>query len=136
MGKFIYAVMMVFIIELGLYLFGASYSTTSLFNVIDNPSSLLSDPLYLLIVATLGLFALSAIIPLNTFQINIYALYAGVMVIFVAFGLSIVHLWQFLNGALDPLVTVELARVIKMLIIGPTLMFYLIAALEWVRANQ
>lgn len=135
MGKYTYAVIMVFAIEFALWLFaGTNYSQTSLFGILFNPTTLISNPLYIAIGVTLLAFAASAIIPLNTFQINIYALYAGLAVAFISFSLSIVHLWQFIYGELSG-VTTQLALPITTLIIAPILTYYLVSTVEWVRGN-
>ena len=135
MGKYAYAVIMVFTIEFALWLFaGTSYAFTSLFGILSDPTTLISNPLYIAIIITLGAFAASAIIPLNTFQINIYALYAGLAVAFIGFSLSIVHLWQFIYGELSG-ITTQLALPITTLIIAPILTYYIISTVEWVRGN-
>ena len=136
MGKYVYAVLMVFSIEFALWLFaGTSYAQTTLFGLLADPTTLLSSALYIAIVVALGAFAGSAIIPLNTWQINIYALYAGLAIVFISFSLSIVHLWQFVYGELSG-ITTQLALPITMLIIAPILTYYIIATTEWVRGNQ
>jgi len=135
MGKYVYAVLMVFTIEFALWLFtGAGHSSTSLFGILFDPTTLISNPLYIAIGVTLLAFAASAIIPLNTFQINIYALYAGLAVAFISFSLSIVHLWQFIYGELSG-ITTQLAIPITTLIVAPILAYYLISTVEWVRGN-
>lgn len=135
MGKYTYAVLMVFAIEFALWLFaGTSYSTTSLFAILFDPTTLISSPLYIAITVALLAFAASAIIPLNTFQINIYALYAGLATAFISFSLSIVHLWTFVYGELSGIST-QLALPITTLIVAPILTFYLISTAEWVRGN-
>jgi len=135
MGKYAYAVIMVFSIEFALWLFaGASYSNTSLFGILFDPTTILSNPLYIAIGVVLLAFAASAIIPLNTVQINIYALYAGLAVAFISFSLSIVHLWTFIYGELSG-ITTQLALPITTLIIAPILAYYLISTVEWVRGN-
>lgn len=137
MGKYAYAVMMVFSIEFALWLFGGTnYSTTSLFGILFDPTTLESNPLYsTIIIVALAAFAASAIIPGNLWSINIYALYAGIAVVFIGFSLSIVHLWQFVYGELSGMLTIELATPITILIIAPILTFYIITTVEWVRSN-
>lgn len=135
MGKYAYAVLMVFSIEFALWLFaGTNYSSTSLFGILFDPTTLTSNPLYIIIVAAFLTFAASAIIVGNLWSINIYALYAGIAVAFISFSLSIVHLWQFIYGELSGLTT-ELATPITILIIAPILTYYLIATAEWIRSN-
>ncbi len=136
MGKYTYAVIMVFAIEYALWLFaGTSYSQTSLFGILFDPTTLISNPLYIAILVALAAFAASAIIPGNLYQINIYALYAGLAAAFISFSLSIVHLWSFIYGELSGR-TIELAGPITILIISPILIYYLISTAEWVRSNQ
>ncbi len=136
MGKYTYAVIMVFAIEYALWLFaGTSYSNSSLFGILFDPTTLISSPLYIAILVALAAFAASAIIPGNLYQINIYALYAGLATAFLSFSLSIVHLWQFIYGELSG-ITTQLAGPITILIIAPILTYYLISTAEWVRSNQ
>ena len=135
MGKFVYAVLMVFIVEMALWLFaGTEYSQSSLFAIISNPSTLLSSPFYILITVTLAAFAVSAIIPGNIYQVNVYALYAGIATVLVSFSISIVHLSQFIYGELSGLTT-EFALPITILIVAPFLVTYIFATVEWVRSN-
>ncbi len=138
MGKYTYAVLTVFAIELALYLFaGASYSGTTLFGLLFNPTNFLSNTLYTItILGVLAAFAASVIIPGNFYQINIFALYAGVIVVFISFGLSIIHLWQFIYGELSGMLTADFALMITGLLIAPIFLFYMMASLEWVRSNQ
>lgn len=135
MGKFVYAVMMVFVIELALYLFGGTYGNSSLFNLITNPSLLTSNPIYILILGAVAAFAIATIIPFTSGGVSVYVLYAGIIAIFITFGASIVHLWGFLNGTLTPLISAEMALVVKALIIGPILITYILACAEWIRSN-
>ena len=136
-SKFIYAVMTVFMVELAVWLFGGStYGNTSLFAILLDPSTLLNSNLYVtVIVAALIAFAASAIIPGQLWSINIYALYAGVVLVFMGFLASVIHLWVLLHGSLTTL-GYPLSSIIPTLITFPVLIFYLIAGLEWVRSNQ
>jgi len=136
MGKFTYAILLVFIVELSLWLFGGtSYSNSSLFNLLTDPSTLMTSSWYAIITIALAAFAGSAFIIGNLYSINIYALYAGIGTAFIGFALSIVHLWSFINGqlvAVDP----KLALVVSALITAPLLIYYIISITEWVRSNQ
>lgn len=139
MGKFTYAVLMVFSIEFALWLFaGASYSTTSLFGILSDPSTLLSNPLYLIVIlGALSTFALAIAVPIvagTSVQFNLFALFAGVSAVFITFTMSIVHLWQFLYGELSG-ITTQLALPITILIVSPILTYYIISTVEWVRSN-
>ena len=135
MGKYTYAVLTVFLIELALWLFGGtSYSTTSIFDVLLDPSTLISNPFYIAVIAALALLGVSAIIPGTFIQINIYALYASLAGIFLSFSISIAHLWIFINGQLTDMSS-QFALVIPTIIVAPFLLFYLISTVEWVRGN-
>ncbi len=135
MGKFVYAILTAFAIEMALWLFaGTSYAQSSVFSLLANPSILTSSAFYLLLVGALAAFAASAIIVGNIWQINVYALYAGVAAVMITFGLNIVHLFIFIQGELSGL-TPEFALPITMLICAPLLLYYLIATMEWVRNN-
>ena len=138
-GKFTYAVMLVYFIELAMYMFGGPEAgATSIFNFLFNPSTILSSPLYAGLLIALGAISISAIIVGNLWSVNIYALYTAVVLIAITFVLSIVHLWQFLDGEfasitiLDPITS----QIILAVVISPLVWFYLTAVLEWVRGNQ
>ena len=139
MGKFVYAVLTAFIIELALYLFsGTTYGTTSIFNLIMNPTSLTSAAFYVTLVFAITVFAASTIIPGNFIQINIYALYSGLAVSLISFTASIAHLWVFTHGQLTGLGGMAEADAvwIASVITAPFLMFYMLAIAEWMRSNN
>lgn len=138
MSKFAYSLTAVFLIELALYIFvGTSYAQTTLFGLLLNPSTIISNGIYILILGVLGVFALSAILPGNFIQINIYALYAGMAVVIVTFILNIVHLSSFIYGVLVGINGMGTSALwITSLICGPLLIFYLISTMEWVRSNN
>lgn len=134
MGKFAYAVLTMFAIELSLYLFaGVNYANSSLFGLILNPEGLVTSAFYILIFGALIVFAASTIIPGNFIQINTTALYAGIGVELITFTLSVVHLWQFLNGELTGIFDSTVASEwISAVIVAPFLVFYILAISEWV----
>ncbi len=133
MGKFTYAVLMVFTIELALYIFtGTEYATTTLFDMLLDPSTLIANPLYILFGVSLVVFGASAIIPGTFYQNQISFMYLSIAVAFLSFSMSIVHLWTFINGELSGL---GLGNLISLLIISPILIYYIIATTEWVRSN-
>ena len=135
MGKFVYALMTAFAIEMSLWIFtGNEFARTAIYNLLSDPTSLTSATIYIVILAALTIFSLSAVLPGTFVSINIYALYAGLALAFITFGWNIVHLFTYLNGELAGLGT-ELSLIISMIVCGPILMFYLIAVVEWVRNN-
>lgn len=138
MGKFIYAIITAFLIELSLWLFaGTDYANSALFGLLTDPSNLTTTAIYILLYGTLAVFGASAVIPGNFIQINIYALYAGIAVILITFTLPIVHLFQFVFGELQgifPLDTV-LAQAITILIVSPFIIMFMMGLTEWVRSN-
>jgi hypothetical protein len=137
MGKFIYAVMLVYVIELALWLFGGTtYSNSSLFTLLLDPSAITSSAFYTVIIVAMGGFALATIIPGNLWQINVYALYAGIGVIVITFVISIAHLWMFIGGELEGILTAQFTTLIQILITSPILVTYLLAVAEWVRSNS
>ena len=134
MGKVIYAVMAAFVIELALFLFaGTTYAKTSMFSLLQDPSGFVSSSFYLLFSVALVAWAVSTIIPGNLWQINIYALFAGVAIVFLGFVANIVHLWVFINGELSGVVTNS--WVFASIVTFPLMLYYMIAVTEWVRSN-
>jgi len=135
MGKFMFAILLVFAVELALFVFGGiGYAQTSLFSLIYNPSSVWTNPLMLLFFIAIGVSIGATIIPLNLWNVNTIGIYAGIIVITMRFIYSIFHLGTFIYGSLSGLG--ELAPLITAIIIGPLAIGYAIASLEWMRANQ
>jgi len=139
MGKFVYAILLVFVVELALFLFqGTTYVNTPVFELLLNPNNLLSDVIYIALLLALGALGASVIIPGNFIQLNVYAIYAGLAIAFISFIASIAHLWTFVNdaiGGLEGVATVD-ATWISGLIVAPFIIFYLLAVTEWVRSNS
>jgi hypothetical protein len=139
MGKFVYSIMMVFIIELALYIFaGTTYGNTSIFNFIFNPSAV--STLYLFIYGAIIGFATIGIVASSFFSLNIYGMYASICAVLITYAMSIMHLWSFIYGTLadrlgECTTGVCFPQVITVMIIAPFLITYLIAAAEWVRSN-
>ena len=134
MSKIAYSLLMVLLLEAGLYFFGGTtYTNTSLFDLLLNPVEFFSNYWYIAVLAALGVFAAATVIPGSFYQINIFAMYAGLSAMFMTFSVSIINLWRFLNGslaALDPV----LSQLILFMVISPILIFYIISVVEWVRA--
>lgn len=137
MGKFAYALLTLFAIELSLWFFGGTtFEKGTLFDLIFNPHTLLNNSLYItVIVGTLGFFALAVVVAGNFFNINIYALYAGISVILITFVWSIAHLFVWLHGELVDFMPGNFSLVVSSIVTAPFLVFYLIAVTEWVRSN-
>lgn len=137
MGKFVYAVLTVFLIEMALYLFGGTtYSQSSLFSLLLNPENLTANPFYTgVILIIIAGFAASAIVPGNLLSFSVYAPYAVAVTAVVTFALSIVHFYTFTYGQLSGIMTTSLAHPITVIIVAPLLVFYTFASLEWIRGN-
>ena len=134
MGKFIYAVLSVIVIEISLFLFaGTTYTNSSLFTLFQDPSALTQSAFYLLIAAALTIWAASTIIPGNLWQINIYALYAGIAIILLGFIATLSHFWIFINGELSGVVSDP--WIFASIMTFPLIVYYLLAVSEWVRSN-
>lgn len=136
MAKLMNALIMIFIIEAGLYLFGgATYGSTYLLDVALNPSGWLTAGLYgLLFIALVG-FGGAAVIAGTFSSTVIYAIYAIVCLTFITFVAVIAHLAGFIAGALEA-ANPMLVLLINIMIIGPLFIYYLLGVIEWVRNNQ
>lgn len=134
MGKMTYALLTVLLIEMALYFFGGtSYTHSNLFMLISNISGIESNQMWIAIMAALAL-GTAGIVASAFFQLNTYAIYAGIGVFVITFGLSIAHLGAFLYGQLNSIAP-QVAQIITMLIIAPFLISYIIAVMDWVRNN-
>ncbi len=137
MAKIIYAIMIVLFVEFAMFLFaGTTYAKTSLLSMILDPSAITSTVFYVAIFAILATFAGSVIVSGNFYNINIYALYSAMIVIFIGFIQTLVHLYVFIGSSLQTSLTPEMIQVIQVIFLGPLLIFYLVACLEWIRGNQ
>ncbi len=137
MAKIVYAILLVFFIEFALYFFGGTtYSQTSLMSMILNPESITTTPLFIGLLVILGAFAAAVIIVGNFYNINVYALYASMIIIFISFITSLVHLYSFVGGALSAKLSAELVQLLQVVFIGPLIIFYIMSCVEWVRSNQ
>lgn len=137
MGRsMVYALTLAMVIELALYLFaGSSYQNTSLFGIIQDPSTLAGNPWFIGAIAVLTSIAVAKIIPGNFFNFNQFAIYSSLAVIFLSFAITIVHLWQFVNGQLA-MYGLTSGKWIASLITLPLLIFYFIAVFDWVRGSD
>jgi|TARA_R100000750_G_C2345491_1_gene96122 uncharacterized membrane protein len=134
---FIYAIALVFIIEFSLVLFGGQTTTTTkLYDLLADPTTIKSSALYIFILATMTVFGLSPIISGNFWNFNIYALYAGMGVVLITFIMSIAHFYTFIFSQLSSSGIRDFSHPISLLITTPLLLFYLITMTEWVRSNQ
>lgn len=146
MARIVYALVLVFVIEAALFFFaGTTYTTSSLFNMFSNPADILNNPLYLLLAGAITLMVASQIIPGNFFQINIYGVYASMIVIIITFVSSIFRLATFMHGQLAPMfgcnpytgiLTCSPSAFIIMILTVPIGIVYLMACIEWMRFNN
>lgn len=138
MGKIMYALLMVFSIEFALTLFGGqNIVSTTLYDFVSNPTVIKSSAIFAAVIIALGLFAKAVVTPGQYAQVNLFAMYAGLAIVFIYFLYSIVHLHVWLVGQLSTLMaSQQLAGFITTMITAPLLIFYMIAVVEWVRSNQ
>ena len=129
---------MVYLIELGLYLFGGpNVANSSIFNLLFNPFDIENSLMYIAVFAALGFISASVILPGNWISINIYALYSAIVVIVITFVISLMHLWTFLDTELSTFLgDTTVSPIILAVVISPIVWFYLIAVIDWVRSNQ
>jgi len=136
MAKLMNSLIMIFIIEAGLYLFGGTtYGSTYLLDMALNPSGILTASLYGLVIAAILMFTGSAIFAGTFSNTVIYSIYAIVGITLVAFISVITHLAGFISAALGTTYPM-LVLLINIMIIGPMFIYYLLGIIEWVRANQ
>lgn len=134
MGKFIYSVMAVVMIELSLWLFaGSEYANTTVFGFLFNISEL--NLFYLAIYGAIALTATIGIVASSVAQLNIYGVYSGVALAALTFFLSIAHLYSFVYGELSAVLSIQFAQILAILITAPLLITYSLAVMEWVRSN-
>ena len=134
MSKYVYALIVVFIIEFALWIFaGTTYANSSLFNFVTNPST--TSPFYTtLYLAIIGLSAFT-IVASAFYNINIYGVYAAIAAVFLTFFMSVIHLSEFVYGELSASLSSEFATIISMLIIAPFAITYLLATVEWIKGG-
>lgn len=136
MSKFLYALCLVFATELALFLFGGStFSNSTLLGFLLYPSTWQQSAFWIALLVGLTALGVSTIIPGSFVQVNIYALYAGLALVALSFGISLFHLSSFMYGALKAFTGVTPALVITSFVIAPLIVFYITAVMEWVRAN-
>ena len=134
MGKFIYALMLVFMYELSIWLFaGATYSNTTFFSFIFNPTT--TDPFYIVLYAIILGVGTVGIIASAFFQINIYGVWGIFVGVVLTFFASIVHLSSFIYSEIASVISPSFANTVTGLIIAPLSIGYLIACAEWLRSN-
>ena len=137
MGKFTYAMITVFLIEVALYLFGGTtYANTSLFSFLFNPTT--TSAVYTLIWGLIATFGLAGIVASSFFSLNIYGLYSKIASVLMGFGVALFQFWQFINGELTSIFGVanaSFADILSVMIVSPLVLYYILAVTEWVRAN-
>ena len=132
------ALLSVFIIEISLFYFtGASMTSTSLYNVLTAPSTLLTSDFWTLgIIIIISLSAFAAFTPGFIFQSNQWAMFALGVGQLIAYVSVIVQLWGVLDGALVGHLTSGGSTLIVSIIIAPLIIVYTTAMIEWTRFNQ
>jgi len=134
MSKLIYALALSVIIEIALVTFsGLGAETSVLYNFILNPIE--SGVFWVAVLALIGLAA-AGIIASAFWNPNVWAAYAGFVVVIIYFSMNIVHLSTFIGNELESILSAPLIIVITMLITTALALTYIIAALEWMRGNQ
>lgn len=134
MSKFTYALLSVVMIEVLLQLLGGStIATTDLYNFLINP--IVNAEVWKLALAALTV-GVAAIVATSFFQINTYAIYAGVSIVAITFGAVLFDLFSFIQGQLSGMMGATVATQVTMVIVAPMIIFYMMAALEWTRSNS
>jgi len=140
MGKFVNALIMILMIEVGLYLFaGTDYISstgTALLDLALNPGTTLSSSFYelFLIDAALGIVAGAVIV-------------VGIVTqsySFVVYGIMAIALGKFVQilGKLAGFVSASLSEtypgivlLIDFIVIAPLIIYFIMACVEWARGN-
>lgn len=135
-SKFTHVLLMVFLVELAMYLFaGTGYTKTPLFNLLTEQLGFFNNPIYLNVVSGIGLFAIAAIFVGTFFQFNINAIYASLAALTVTYIFALVQFWALINSQLH-VNSPELSLLIPTFIVAPLLIYYVVATMEWIRGNQ
>lgn len=136
MSKIIYALLVLFAIDFSIYLFaGTSYSNSSLFGLLSDPSNLVQSSLYDKLNVALGALGLTTIVIGTFFNLNIYGMYASISAVFLSFSKILVNLWNFINGELR-ILEVDGHSAIATIVVAPLMLTYLILVANYVRAND
>jgi len=110
MGKVVIFLILSAFIQISLLLFAGTgqdvglvgddgNSTTTITDLITDPQSWYDNPFYILLTASLGLFAASATILVTGFLLrNERVIFLGIGAIFVTFIIPIINLWQVLSA--------------------------------------
>jgi hypothetical protein len=148
MAKLTAAILLAFIIEVSLFLFGGIQEASGLFEAMMQPSLLSISIFFGIFVLLLssGAFA-SVTVGLFT-NYNYQGLFSAASASLIVFGMSLVHLWVWLSSQMasifDPVASAagsctatSLCNgwIFAALITAPLLIFYIIAITEWSRAN-
>lgn len=137
MGKMISALLLVFVIELTMFVFQWGIPNSSLFTWLIDPSNTNQDfsnvpflGLFTSSMASLvGLLGVGIVIAVTIF-VRIEGAYALVAIAFFTFLFSIVHLWVFIYSQ-DVLQGANV--IVATIITAPMLIFYVVTVLDWIR---
>ncbi len=136
-SKLTYAILLIFILEVAMYLFaGTEYSNTSLFGMILGEGSILSSALFTSLLLIIGGIAAATIISGNFININIYAIYAAMIVVLIKFVQTILAFGNLITSELETVLSPEMMLAVWSILIGPLIIFYVISCIEWIRSNQ
>ena len=136
MAKIIYAIMLIFSLEFAMYLFaGTTYGKTSLLALMFE-GSITASTLYTVMIVIIGAFAAATIIVGNFININIYALYAAMILVFISFVQTLTSFKNLIASELTEVLSVEMITILQGVLVFPLIVFYIIACVEWIRSNQ
>lgn len=137
MGKFMAALLLVFVLELSMFLFVAADSSnnggTTLFTWLKAPVSS-SNPFYGNILQNIEKIAtISAIVVGFFFIVRVEVAYAGIAVVAVTFFLNITRFWAFIASQGAWGTDVNSGWLPATLICAPIIIFYTIATFDYIR---
>ena len=142
MGKMMSALLLIFAIEMALFLFvsGDTADSTSLFSFLLNPN-ISSAPFYIYLTSAISGVGLALIVVGSFFTKTEFIWRAGVVTVFTSFSGVLIRLWQFIEkeGAMFGGIGtsgVSTSAVIATIIVGPLLIFFLMAAVDFISAKD
>jgi hypothetical protein len=131
-----YAILSVFIIEAALLFAGYTGAPSKLYTAIFNPSGFLTGGFYLGLFLIVSLTATLAVVtPGFIYQVNQWALFAGVSAMLITFVAVVIDLSGFIYTELSGYAP-DFALWIAAIITAPVIILYIMATLEWTRFNQ
>lgn len=137
MGKMISALLIVFVLELTMFVFQWAVPNSSLFTWLIDPSNTNQDfsnvPFLTLfnssITSLIGLLGLGIVLAVTIF-IRIEGAYAIIAAAIFTFMFSIIHFWVFIYSQAG---LQDSSAVVATMITAPLLIFYVITVIDWIR---